>query len=61
MNDLPEILETSDPVREATGFVFTEGPVWHPDDIWYFNDILNLHGGVKVNQIDLKFGVYHVS
>ena len=39
MNDFPEILETSDPVREATGFVFTEGPVWHPDDIWYFNDI----------------------
>ena len=39
MNDLPEILETFDPVREATDFVFTEGPVWHPDDIWYFNDI----------------------
>ena len=39
MNDLPELLETAEPVREATGFVFTEGPVWHPDDIWYFNDI----------------------
>jgi gluconolactonase len=39
MNNLPEILETSVPVREATGFIFTEGPVWCPDDIWYFNDI----------------------
>lgn len=39
MNDLPDILETSEPVREATGFVFTEGPLWHPDGFFYFNDI----------------------
>ena len=39
MNKLPEILESSEPVRVATGFVFTEGPLWHPDDFWYFNDI----------------------
>ena len=39
MNDLPAILESSEIVRQATGFVFTEGPLWHPDDFWYFNDI----------------------
>ena len=39
MNYLPEILETTEAVREATGFVFTEGPLWHPDGFYYFNDI----------------------
>lgn len=39
MNDLPDILEAPDVTRQATGFVFTEGPLWHPDDFWYFNDI----------------------
>ena len=39
MNDLPDILETREPVRVATGFIFTEGPLWHPDDFWYFVDI----------------------
>jgi gluconolactonase len=39
MNDLFDILESPEAVRQATGFVFTEGPLWHPDDYWYFNDI----------------------
>ena len=39
MNDLPDILETTEPVQETTGYVFTEGPAWHPDGYWYFNDI----------------------
>jgi gluconolactonase len=39
VNDLPEILETTEAERQATGYVFTEGPLWHPDDFWYFNDI----------------------
>jgi len=39
MNDLPEILETSKAERQATGYVFTEGPLWHPDGFFYFNDI----------------------
>jgi gluconolactonase len=39
MNYLPEILETTEAVQEATGFVFTEGPLWHPDGFYYFNDI----------------------
>tara|TARA_Y100000739_G_scaffold227226_1_gene236305 strand:+ start:668 stop:1564 length:897 start_codon:yes stop_codon:yes gene_type:complete len=39
MNDLHDILATTEPIRQATGFVFTEGPIWHPNDVWYFNDI----------------------
>lgn len=38
-NDLPDILETTQAERIATGFVFTEGPLWHPDGYWYFVDI----------------------
>ena len=39
MNYLPEVLETTEAERLATGFVFTEGPLWHPDGFYYFNDI----------------------
>jgi gluconolactonase len=39
MNDLPDILETTEAERQATGYVFTEGPLWHPDGFYYFNDI----------------------
>ena len=39
INDLPDILETTPAERLATGFVFTEGPLWHPDGFWYFVDI----------------------
>jgi gluconolactonase len=44
-NDLPDVLETTETIRLATGFVFTEGPLWHPDDFWYFVDLRpnNLH------------------
>src|SRR5882672_12741495 len=38
-NDLPEVLETTEPDRLATGFIFTEGPLWHPDGYWYFGDL----------------------
>ena len=34
-NDLPEVLETTEPERLATGFIFTEGPLWHPDGYWF--------------------------
>ena len=37
-DDLSAILD-SQPERIATGFVFTEGPVWHPDGYLYFVDI----------------------
>jgi len=39
MNDLPDILESSDVARQATGYVFTEGPLWDPGGFFYFNDI----------------------
>ena len=38
-NYLPEVLETPSAERLATGFVFTEGPLWHPDGFYYFVDI----------------------
>ncbi len=38
-NNLPDILETTEAERLATGFVFTEGPLWHPDGWWYFVDL----------------------
>ena len=28
-NYLPEVLETTEAERLATGFIFTEGPLWH--------------------------------
>ncbi len=36
---LPGILETREAERLATGFGFTEGPLWHPDGHYYFVDI----------------------
>jgi gluconolactonase len=36
---LSAILDTTDAERLATGFVFTEGPLWHPDGFYYFVDI----------------------
>jgi len=40
MNDeLAAILETREAERLATGFVFTEGPLWHPDGFYYFVDV----------------------
>ena len=38
-NDLPDILETTQAERLATGFVFTEGPIWHPEGYYCFVDI----------------------
>ncbi len=38
-NDLPDILETTEAERLGTGFIFTEGPLWHPDGFYYFVDI----------------------
>src|SRR5215208_7030547 len=39
MEELSQILETSEAEHLATGFVFTEGPVWHPDGFYYFVDV----------------------
>jgi hypothetical protein len=38
-NYLPEVLETTEAERLATGFAFTEGPPWHPDGYWFFVDL----------------------
>lgn len=38
-DNLSDILETTQAERLATGFTFTEGPLWHPDGFWFFNDI----------------------
>jgi len=38
-DELSTILETKQAERLATGFVFTEGPLWHPDGFYYFVDI----------------------
>jgi gluconolactonase len=39
MTKLSEILETTALQQVATGFVFTEGPLWHPDGFFYFVDV----------------------
>jgi gluconolactonase len=40
MNEaLAVILDTREAERLATGFVFTEGPLWHPDGYYYFVDV----------------------
>jgi gluconolactonase len=36
---LAAILETREAERLATGFLFTEGPLWHPDGFYYFVDL----------------------
>src|SRR3989475_771482 len=38
-DDLSRVLETPGAERLATGFVFTEGPLWHPDGYLLFVDI----------------------
>lgn len=36
---LAAVVETNQAERLATGFEFTEGPLWHPDGYWLFVDI----------------------
>jgi gluconolactonase len=38
-DDLSAIVETTEAQRLATGFIFTEGPLWHPDGFYYFVDV----------------------
>lgn len=39
MQTLSDLLETTTLERVASGFVFTEGPLWHPDGFFWFVDI----------------------
>jgi gluconolactonase len=36
---LSAIIDAAPAQRLATGFVFTEGPLWHPDGFYYFVDV----------------------
>ena len=38
-NDLADILESTEVTTLATGFVFTEGPLWHPAGYLFFVDL----------------------
>jgi len=38
-DNLSAVLDTSEAERLTTGFVFTEGPLWHPDGFYYFVDV----------------------
>ena len=38
-DNLSAVIDTSEAERLATGFVFTEGPLWHPDGFYYFVDV----------------------
>jgi gluconolactonase len=39
INYLPDFLETPEAERLATGFKFTEGPLWHPGGHFFFVDL----------------------
>src|ERR1700748_190971 len=43
MTGLADVLETTQLQKVADGFIFTEGPLWHPDDFWYFVDLRRNH------------------
>ena len=38
-DNMEQVLESSQPEQLATNFVFTEGPLWHPDGHWLFVDL----------------------
>jgi len=40
---LSKLVESAQAERLATGFGFTEGPLWHPDGSYYFVDIRKSH------------------
>ena len=44
MAGLADILETTQLQKVADGFVFTEGPLWHPDGFYTFVDIRRNNG-----------------
>jgi sugar lactone lactonase YvrE len=38
-SQLASVVESPQAERLASGFVFTEGPLWHPDGYWLFVDV----------------------
>jgi gluconolactonase len=39
VDSVSSLLNSAEAVRLATGFTFTEGPLWHPDGFFYFVDV----------------------
>jgi gluconolactonase len=57
---LSDIVETQ-PERLATGFVFTEGPLWHPDGFFYFTEILSWRATGDRPVLDLPSRLHRVA
>ena len=38
-DQLDQVIESDQHEQLGTGFVFTEGPLWHPDGHWLFVDL----------------------
>ena len=45
-NELEQIVESTEAECLASGFVFTEGPLWHPDGYWLFVDVRREPGAI---------------
>ena len=45
-DSLDQIVESPPAECLATGFVFTEGPLWHPDGYWLFVDVRREPGAI---------------
>ena len=45
-DNLEGIVESSEAQQLATGFIFTEGPLWHPDGYWLFVDVRREPGAI---------------
>ena len=45
-DSLDQLVESSSAECLATGFVFTEGPLWHPEGYWLFVDVRREPGAI---------------
>ena len=51
MKTIKSLFTSTKPELLVTGFVFTEGPLWHPDDILYVSDVdAQVHYKVRLEQ-----------
>ena len=39
MTELADLFESLEPELVISGFIFTEGPLWHPSGILYVSDV----------------------
>ncbi len=55
MTELADLFESLKPELVVSGFVFTEGPLWHPSGILYVSDVdAEIHYRVRLPGIDGK-------